>query len=96
MDNAYLMLQNHIYGKDPFIDTIPASPLQLVTKKQPIFYLKCRNKKEYPKLSEKHNLSPFKITHLCEAIFSFIYFHQTTDQVRLNKEGRSTNPADFY
>lgn len=38
VDNAYLMLQNHMYGKDPFIDMIPASPSQLVIRTTNILF----------------------------------------------------------
>lgn len=66
-------------------------------KKKMIFRLECRAKEEYAKIIGKDkNISPFKTTQQCEAIFFIRQFYQTIYLIRVDKEGSSENPADFY
>lgn len=66
-------------------------------KKKMFFLLECRAKEEYAKIIGKDkNISPFKTTQQCEAIFFIRQFYQTIYLIRVDKEGSSENPADFY
>lgn len=66
-------------------------------KKKKIFHLECRAKEEYAKIIGKDkNISPFKTTQQCKALFFIRYFYQTMYLIRVDKEGSSENPADFY
>ena len=84
----------HSYGQN-----LPSanSLYQREKKKKKIFHLECRAKEEYAKIIGKDkNISPFKTTQQCKALFFIRYFYQTMYLIRVDKEGSSENPADFY
>lgn len=83
----------HRYGQSlPF-----ANSLYQREKKKKIFHLECRAKEEYARIIGKDkNISPFKTTQQCEAIFFIIDFYRTIYLIRVDKEGSSENPGAFY
>ena len=88
-ERCLLMLKNQPWGKDQFIDIVRACPLQIVSirgEKKMIFHLGCKAKEEYAKIIGKDkNMSPFKATQQCEAIFFSIYFYWTIYLIRVDK-----------
>ena len=59
--------------------------------------MECRAKEEYARIIGKDkNISPFKTTQQCEAIFFIIDFYRTIYLIRVDKEGSSENPGAFY